>query len=479
MKLNIHFPDCATLLFLIQKDALSRSILPTSITIAESEETKTVIMSTTVPWDGVKVLGIVNNATRSVTCVGHAPSKNRRCQNSIAVSNSQEAERRLFALPSHSGDSVAIRQQLLQIASLSLCKRNHQDQAREIARQWHRTFVAATQQSAANVNDVPTFQTNGRTSKGASSTKDRSRDAAMNELREEIESLRREKEEIAGKAEEARRSAERRTASSPSGPKSEFPPPSARAEQVQRSSLFTAGKRETLVARAKHQAQEEEARQQAEQQKATEHEEARRLAADQRRKEARRQNLRERAEQEEEKRPEAKRQEQARQRTEQEEQQRRRAERAEQARRRAEAAEEERKQADMKREHASVDSWAAGWAHYEMKWSKLSPDGPTTSHEDVRQTVPWPVKDGSFGSVTCENVKEFFFHVPKKIADSNGGFLQLLRLQLMRWRPDRVVISLPQAKKSAEVVAMMNVVTAVIDEMVMDEMDFVEARKKS
>ncbi|EGP89404.1 uncharacterized protein MYCGRDRAFT_29221, partial [Zymoseptoria tritici IPO323] len=69
-------------------------------------------------------------------CVGYAPSKNRRCQNAIAVANRHEVQKRIRALPKHFGNSVGLRHELSVIASKALCKHDHQEQTGDMAEQW-------------------------------------------------------------------------------------------------------------------------------------------------------------------------------------------------------------------------------------------------------------------------------------------------------------------------------------------------------
>src|SRR5271156_3876630 len=79
-------------------------------------------------WDPCATLEIINPDKGSLTCVGYAPTRRRRCQNRIAQENQSCAFQMLEALAYKSPNSKSVRSQLEQIAALSLCRRYHQDQ---------------------------------------------------------------------------------------------------------------------------------------------------------------------------------------------------------------------------------------------------------------------------------------------------------------------------------------------------------------
>jgi hypothetical protein len=87
-------------------------------------------------WDPVVTLGINNPDTKTFTCVGYAPSKRRRCQNVIAGCNQTVVFAILHTLALLSPSSSKIGQMLPEIASLSLCRRYHQNQADSVVAKW-------------------------------------------------------------------------------------------------------------------------------------------------------------------------------------------------------------------------------------------------------------------------------------------------------------------------------------------------------
>lgn len=87
-------------------------------------------------WDPCATLKIVNPDVGHPTCVGYAPSQRRRCRNPIAAGARACVYKMLEVLASTPPDSSSIESQLEQIAALSLCRRNHQNQVDSIVDQW-------------------------------------------------------------------------------------------------------------------------------------------------------------------------------------------------------------------------------------------------------------------------------------------------------------------------------------------------------
>lgn len=87
--------------------------------------------------DATTLLGINNPDTRSLSCVGHAKTQHRRCRNTIAKHNVSSAETLLAGLPNISANRPMLKRQLLEIASMTLCRRWHQGQAQQVADEWY------------------------------------------------------------------------------------------------------------------------------------------------------------------------------------------------------------------------------------------------------------------------------------------------------------------------------------------------------
>ncbi len=89
-------------------------------------------------WNPPQVLRLgLYSPEESSTCIGHAPSKNRRCRNAIAAANQQEASKLLDRIGSTEiTGNVDLSEELEEIAERLLCKRWHQNQALLVAGRW-------------------------------------------------------------------------------------------------------------------------------------------------------------------------------------------------------------------------------------------------------------------------------------------------------------------------------------------------------
>lgn len=87
-------------------------------------------------WDASDVLKVDPNAP-GFTCVGWAPSKGRRCHNSIAAANRQEAAKLLSRISKLDPSSSRIEDLLDSLAPRLLCKRHHQNQACDFTEKWN------------------------------------------------------------------------------------------------------------------------------------------------------------------------------------------------------------------------------------------------------------------------------------------------------------------------------------------------------
>lgn len=93
--------------------------------------------STLPSWDPMELFTLVNPNKLSVTCVGYALSKRRRCHNAIAYRNIQAAKEvmRLLVRPDVEVDEL--KEMLFNLAEYTLCRgANHQSQAAEVSDRW-------------------------------------------------------------------------------------------------------------------------------------------------------------------------------------------------------------------------------------------------------------------------------------------------------------------------------------------------------
>jgi hypothetical protein len=89
--------------------------------------------SLTLQWNPDVDLYLLNADTRSITCVGNAPSKGRRCQNRVA--SAREGRAALFLLAT-TGPVAAARSNSLEKAATSTLCHLHKAQAQEIVTRW-------------------------------------------------------------------------------------------------------------------------------------------------------------------------------------------------------------------------------------------------------------------------------------------------------------------------------------------------------
>lgn len=89
-------------------------------------------------WNPSQVLRLGPYSPKETsTCIGHAPSKNRRCRNPIAAANQQEAKKLLDRIGSTNiTRNVDLTEELEEVAARLLCRRWHQNQAPVVARKW-------------------------------------------------------------------------------------------------------------------------------------------------------------------------------------------------------------------------------------------------------------------------------------------------------------------------------------------------------
>lgn len=90
---------------------------------------------TTPQWSPAEILDLDPNSS-TFTCVGHAPSKGRRCRNAIACVNRQEGAKILLQMSRLDPRSQRLDDKLYELASRLLCRRWHQGQVADMKRKW-------------------------------------------------------------------------------------------------------------------------------------------------------------------------------------------------------------------------------------------------------------------------------------------------------------------------------------------------------
>ena len=93
-------------------------------------------------WDPSRILANIDNRPCNITCVGYAKTANRRCRNPIAAENQAKAAILVTAMSRLDISSPEVTCLLKRLAPLVLCRRWHQNQAVDVVDNW-RDEVAA------------------------------------------------------------------------------------------------------------------------------------------------------------------------------------------------------------------------------------------------------------------------------------------------------------------------------------------------
>ena len=412
-------------------------------------------------WDAEDILGINNPARGHWTCVGYAKSKGRRCQIEANQHNRAAAAVLLRSLARGSHTEQELRDILHEIAERLLCQRFHQDQADYVATRWH--ALIAANPPVANSNRPPIIvggETHTQTSTSSQSSGRSTASAAQSryedaEQRQDLlEVLRRFRAQWMAELEEARERSLREAEAELQRIRREAAEAEARLHRIRREAeAHERAERERVDREAREQAERERLEREAEEQAERERIE------------------REAQEQAERERLERKRAEQARaerERAEQEAAARERLRRQQERREREEAARERREQAARERAEKEQQEWQQSWDTYERDWANMSRINTTEIDEDVKDSVPWPVKSGKWRDVNPDNVTKFLQHAPDGVFDNRSRLRSLLRRQAVRWHEDKIRQFFPRIAGARETLRLTVVVMQTINAMVDD-----------
>ena len=378
-----------------------------------------------------ELLQIHNPAKGRWSCVGYAPSKHRRCQNPIALHNRTAASALLRTLSLSHGTSTGlqIRHTLLEIAGYLLCRHyHHQDQASLVAAEWY-TIIAANspvlspsgppitpvihfgvpQDNTAHILSAdPGFPSAPITDHGSNGGEDSQHSepqAAGDTLASHPVPIQPSRSTI-------------RSARAP------FIAAIEAQERLRRAA-------EAEIARLQQESEAEQRRGEREEEgrrlREAERAEYERLERERIRREAEERAERQRAEQRRIEREQAQAESRARQILLQ-----RMARREQQNPASPRSVSEERSQDQRE--------WAASWSRYERDWENMSRIDTSGLDEDVRDSLPWPVRSGHWQDVNVAAVRCFFDNAPHTVPRCQPQIrsLQLLRLQVWRWHEDRL-----------------------------------------
>ncbi|KAK3717648.1 hypothetical protein LTR37_005715 [Vermiconidia calcicola] len=375
-------------------------------------------------WDAFVLLGMRNpdKPHIALTCVGYAPSKHRRCRVETGWHNIAAAKIILNDLPGVKTTGDELVGMLQKLAALTLCRRFHRHQEAEVAAGWHQIILDEIDDRYQSPTDP------------ASDT--------SNDLWEELQRLQHKLDEIRRKAKSSRQpsTTSKGAASSHSGPEKGNTTKTSDGSAKPSNAQDTCERREAEnEARRKEEVRREKARLQAERERAAKE------AETQRQEEARRQAMRERAAREAEAQQKA--------------------ERERLKREKEKAAREQQEQQAFERRERERRNWDSSWKRYTRDWEKMARLRTSTFLEDVKESVPWPVKDGVWRDVCETNVEEFFRNAPVGASKVPSKFRSLLRRQTLYWHEDKIRQFYPRIAGDAETSGLAQLVMQVINRM--------------
>jgi hypothetical protein len=416
--------------------------------------------ATLASWDPIAVLSLMNPDKLAITCVGHAPSCRRRCRNAIAADKIQAAKAvmRDLVRPGVSDDEV--KNLLFELAEYTLCRRYHQNQAAVVSDGWWRLVQAHREDEEERFSDTSddgdgdsddddassSSGSDGDSDDGSTGRRRRDNRHAPLPANEFIDSLQRLQREFDELLRRQRQQLLREGTSTV--PAIQTQQPHTRETHQSDSNI----RQRICEQEAQHEAEQlrrEEAYLLAQREREEARERSRRATAEAertRREEAQRQEAREEAQREAE--AERLRQEAAAAAAEAERRREEEAAAAEKARQERERQHSERQQQTRAR------TWDDAWLRYEQAWSQISStDKP--SELDLRKSLIWPTKTGSYSSCSESDVKVFFLSQPGSVSRN------VVRRQALRWHPDRAARLFGYVKDESQLKELMKAVTMI------------------
>ena len=109
--------------------------------------------------------------------------------------------------------------------------------------------------------------------------------------------------------------------------------------------------------------------------------------------------------------------------------------------------------------------WKDAWGRYVRGWEALSSSGHGQGQK-MKDQIPWPVETGRYHDVDREQVEIFFRHAPQSEQASEGFDLgRVLKLERVRWHPDKFLRKAGGDGLNGEIVAMVTAVFQIIDRL--------------
>ncbi|KAF3915348.1 hypothetical protein AA313_de0205515 [Arthrobotrys entomopaga] len=114
-----------------------------------------------------------------------------------------------------------------------------------------------------------------------------------------------------------------------------------------------------------------------------------------------------------------------------------------------------------RRERKSSERMLKAWAEYVKLWDDIT---NKDDHKDGRVQVPWPVESGKQRDVSKDAIERFFRTAPEK-----KSYGDILRLERVRWHPDKALQRWGRDKVSDEMLQGITAVFQIVDSLWAEE----------
>jgi len=114
------------------------------------------------------------------------------------------------------------------------------------------------------------------------------------------------------------------------------------------------------------------------------------------------------------------------------------------------------------KERQTKKAWSDRWDAYSKKWEKLSKADSTKA---AIASIPWPVESGNRQDVDLGEIERFFLHAPSAGQRTELELAKILKLERVRWHPDKIQQKLGGERVDAAVMRSVTAVFQVIDRM--------------
>ncbi|KAI4207498.1 MAG: hypothetical protein LQ346_000543 [Caloplaca aetnensis] len=109
--------------------------------------------------------------------------------------------------------------------------------------------------------------------------------------------------------------------------------------------------------------------------------------------------------------------------------------------------------------------WRDAWKKYLRGWETLSLSGDA-GPEELKQRIPWPVETGLYADVDGVQVERFFKHASELEGQGKNTDLgKVLKMERVRWHPDKFVQKAGSHGLDKETIAMVTVIFQIIDNL--------------